>query len=1111
MPPRPAGRTAARKADRPDKPERTVTRAFLFSDLRGYTDFVEGHGDAAAALLLREYRELVRAAVANGGGAEVKTEGDSFYVVFESALAALECAVAIQRGAEAHNASHADLPIRIGMGLHVGETVPYDDQFVGGAVNVGARIASKAKAGELLVSDTFRGLVRTGQRYAMEDLGPQRLKGVTERLRAWKVDWREPAAPAPTRGAPRSEEATTLPLLSRSEPVVPRPVPGQLVCPVVVGRTAERARFAEHLTLAREGRGQTVLLSGEAGVGKSAFTRQAIERATAEGFRVLYGVTVESDGGLPYAPFVAAVRSGFRGIERERLGRVLAQTAPDLAQLFPELSKAVRSEAASTVEQHRLSVAFQGLFSAFAREAPVLLVVEDLHWCDEASLSLLHYLARELRDTRVLLLGTYRSDEMHRRHPLLRVLAGMQRERLVGEIALGKLTPEEVGELIRATLLPTDPNISVSEEFRDALYARSEGNPFFTEELIKALVESGDMFHREDTGWARKPLDQMKIPGSVREAVRARVEKLTSDAQATLSAAAAIGLRFSFDLLRAVRGVSEPELEAQLREFVEQQLVIELGGRSDDYGFRHALTKEVVYDDLMVRERKRLHRAVADALAADARSEPALVAHHLIAAADHEAAVPFLLEAARRAHRAFAPRDAAAHYERAIEIGVPAEQLGPTLEALAETYYLFDFARSRKASEEAAALYREQGDVRGASRMLRLASRNVWQQGEPERPSRLAQEAIDVLDGLDETVELGRAIANLAILRMVARHDNEAVALAERAQAIGERFADAWTTSNALITKGTATRNLGIGQRAEGKVLMMRGLEIAKEAGLAEVALRAYNNLVIGADIEPAERDRIFAEGIEYAQRHGIEQPMLLAGRAFDAFLRGDWDESLAIGERVPEGSFWYDGMVMATRIQIALGRQGPAVALGMVRRSAEQAKRGTEAQRVALPLSQAVFVTAVAEERAECEAWDRELRARAERDAGLLRTLATGPIHLAIAGAAYLDDPSWMELLSSALPPDVEGEGSRLLIDAAKAFFARDAVGCALATTRYNDFMRSRRFGYRPAPLLFARELRRAGVPLGPEWKVPLAGLREQFERARADWLLAELDKIEG
>ncbi|HEX4743111.1 MAG TPA: hypothetical protein VFW12_00405, partial [Candidatus Limnocylindria bacterium] len=378
-------------------------------------------------------------------------------------------------------------------------------------------------------------------------------------------------------------------------------------------------------------------------------------------------------------------------------------------------------------------------------------------------------------------------------------------------------------------------------------------------------------------------------------------------------------------------------------------------------------------------------------------------------------------------------------------------------------------------------------------------------------PSELAQEAIDVLDGLEETVELGRAIANLAGLRMVARADTEAVALAERAHAIGERFGDTWTTANALITKGTALRNLSQGGRAEGKALMTRGLELAKEAGLAEVALRAYNNLVIGADIEPAERDRVLAEGIEYAERHGIEQPMLLASRAFDAFLRGDWDESLAVGERVPEGSFWHDGMVVATRINIALGRQGPGAALPMARRSAEKASRGTEAQRTVLPLAQMVFVAAMAEERAECETWMRELRGRAERDPGVLRLLAQGPVHLAAGAAAYLGDRGLVDLLGPAVPADEDGEGPRLLLAAASAFFARDAAECGRATTRYNEFMQSKRFGYRPSPLLFARELRRAGVPLGPEWREPLARMRDHLERARADWLLAELAKIEA
>ncbi|HUG55447.1 MAG TPA: AAA family ATPase, partial [Candidatus Limnocylindrales bacterium] len=360
------------------KPPATAMRAFLFSDLRGYTAFVESHGDAAAAGLLKEYRGLVRREVAKHKGAEVKTEGDSFYVVFTSPSAALDCAVAILRKVEARNAKEPGHPLRVGLGLHAGETVEFDDQFVGSAVNVAARLTAKAEAGELIVSDTCRGLVRTATSHAMTEQGALRLKGVSERIRAWKVEWREDVPPAAPE-APAQPSA----LLSPSAPAGPAgPAPGQLVSPVMIGREAEAARLVEMLALAAGGRGQTVLLAGEAGVGKSAIVRAAQEAASARGFRLLYGATMESDGGLPYAPFVAAVRSGFRGLDRDRLGRVLAQTAPDLAQLFPELGRDAREP--SSAEQLRLSVAFHGLFTAFAREAPVLLVVEDLHWADEA-------------------------------------------------------------------------------------------------------------------------------------------------------------------------------------------------------------------------------------------------------------------------------------------------------------------------------------------------------------------------------------------------------------------------------------------------------------------------------------------------------------------------------------------------------------------------------------------------------------------------------------------------------------------------------------------------------------------------------------------------------
>ncbi|HUG06601.1 MAG TPA: AAA family ATPase, partial [Candidatus Limnocylindria bacterium] len=997
---------------------------------------------------------------------EVKTEGDSFYVVFESPSAALECAVAIQRAAHEHASHGTGAPIRVGIGIHAGETVPYDDQFVGSAVNVAARLASKARAGEIVASDTLRGLVRTQVRHEMDDRGPLRLKGVGERVRAWSVEWRDGVA-APAEKAP----AVPLALLAATVSAPISPAPGQIVCPIVVGREAEHTRFGEILSLAAEGRGQAVVLAGEAGVGKSAFVRDSIAAAGRAGFRVLYGATLESDKGLPYAPFVSAVRSGFRGIARDRLGRVLTQAAPDLAQLFPELGKAQRAEGASAVEQHRLSVAFLGLFATFAREAPVLVVVEDLHWADEASLGLFHYLARELRDARVVLLGTYRSDEMHRRHPFLRALGAMQRERVVAEISLGRLDKEQVRALIDATFRQKDPNIKITDEFRDAIYARSEGNPFFTEELLKSLVESGDLYFKPDTGWVRdKPIDQLRIPGSVREAVRERIDRLSADAQVTLSAASVFGLRVPFELLRAARGVPEAELEAHLRELIEQQLTVELGGDDDDYGFRHALTKEVVYDDLLVRERKRLHRGVADALARDAQAEPALVAHHLIAAGEGAAAIPHLVAAAERAWRAYAPREAVTHYEQAIDIGVSAEALPGLMERLAEAYHLFDYALSRKAAEEAAGLYRERGDTRGESRMLRLASRNMWQQGDPDRAAVVARTAIEVLAGQDETPELGRATANLATLRMLARADEESLELSDRAIAIGRRFADTWTIAQAQITKGTT---LAPRDWAAGTSLIREAVDFAIREGLAETAARGYNNLLVSSGGRPgAEQDALFEEAKTYMERHGLgEAPALRAGQAFAHWRKGEWDLAKVLAESVPDGSFWRRGAI-STLASIALGRESPERALAIREPLAREESKSQEAQTFALAAAMMAMLHLHAGSRDGVTDWLGILSERAQRDPGVARFLASGPALPAVLAAASLGDPRWLDRIEAALPEDPGSAASgHAALAIGRSIFALDAEACAQAVQAQYATLAERGWGAFPTSAILAAE----------------------------------------
>jgi|SRR6266850_1813077 len=181
----------APKIAKPSKPRSpTVTKAFLFSDLRSYTAFVERVGDEAAAGLLRAYRDLLRAEIARYRGAEIKTEGDSFYVVFEAASLAVLCAVAIQRRVATHNESHEDERLAVGVGVHAGETIAFDHQYVGSAVNIASRLASRAEAGEILISDTLRGLIRTGLQVGLTDRGALELKGMSEQVRAWSVEWK---------------------------------------------------------------------------------------------------------------------------------------------------------------------------------------------------------------------------------------------------------------------------------------------------------------------------------------------------------------------------------------------------------------------------------------------------------------------------------------------------------------------------------------------------------------------------------------------------------------------------------------------------------------------------------------------------------------------------------------------------------------------------------------------------------------------------------------------------------------------------------------------------------------------------------------------------------
>jgi len=898
-------------------PAQTLT--FLFSDLREYTPFVESYGDAAAAALIAAYREIVRAEVARTGGAEIKTEGDSFYVVFHSARAALDCAVRVLRAAERHTRERPDRPIRIGIGVHAGEPVPQEGQYVGSAVNVAARIAAKASAGELLVSGVVRGLIRTSATPPLEDRGEVELKGVAESVRLYSVTWRA------------GTDVDTSPMKPQpAETAVPADAPQgrQILCKEIVGRQKDLDALFGALASARARTGRAVLIGGEAGLGKSALLRRFGERATAEGASVLVGECIEVEARKPFGPFVQILRAALREQSAGDAERSLREHAVELMRFVPELARASATEpSVDQAERYRLHESFVSLFADLARDHPLVLVVEDLHWADEATLELFPYLARRLRAEPVLLLGTYRTDELHRTHPLNGLLAEVARTRVADRIRLQPLTLEETGAAMTSALgLKRPPSV----EFRQAVHEHCEGSPFFIEEVLKALVERGDLAHR-DGAWRRtKEVRAIAIPDSIRDAVRERLRRLPEEARQVLRIAAVIGQRFDLDLLLEIVGLAEREVLAALRTAIDGQLVVEVQGddAQETYSFRHALTREIIVGELMQRERRQLHRAIAEATekraGPGAAAEAEELAYHFDEARDNEKALRYHGLAAREARRLFAFARAARHLERWLELAPDDHHDVAEMQLMLAhmANLLNDYERAGRAADAAHAAFMAADDVRGGARALMRRTAADWSLGRPTRD--LGERIVRMVEPLGDTPELAKAYVGLAASRAIEGHDDQALSLAEKALALARRIGDAEAEAQSAPWIGLIRTRRG---DAGGLEILRSGLDIALRNELVETAQGLYHNTAVALNDlgrPRAEHRELLEQRLAHARRYGYRSSALVSTEAAARFLDGEWDAVLSLAEELDPASIWSAGARLSSACIVAL-RGGPA------------------------------------------------------------------------------------------------------------------------------------------------------------------------------------------
>lgn len=719
------------------------------------------------------------------------------------------------------------------------------------------------------------------------------------------------------------------------------------VSPVFVGRAGELTALTDAFVRAADGEPQALLVGGEAGVGKTRLIEEFVATAHDRGACVAVGGCVEIGAdGLPFAPFSTALRALSRRLPDE-LAEAAAGQEGELARLLPELGDVGSHEPSHENSTARLFELTVRLLERLAADRTIVLVLEDLHWADASTRHLLAYLLRTLRRGRIVVVATYRSDDIHRRHPMRPLLAELDRLRTIRRIELARFTRAEVRRQLTG-ILAAEPDAALV----DGVFDRSDGNAFFVEELVVS----------HEAGCAPGSLSE-----SLRDLLLVRVEALPEDAQRVSRIVAEGGSTVEYALLAAVARLSEDELIEALRAAVGANILIAVPD-GDGYRFRHSLVREAVSDDLLPGERSRLNRRYAEALEADpslvrADERATRTATYWYHAHDPAKALPAVLRAAVETRKRYAYAEQLRLLERAMELWDEApdevrRSLRPMdyaeayppcgcdpettplsyLDLLAEAAYAARLCgeRERALKTGKMALRLLEGDEAEERDPLRSAwfwterSRIVSGLGRSDGWAEIAT-AQELVKGLPPSGVHARVLVVAAGWGMLHKPGPESLAAAERAVEYARLVKDESIELSARLTLGTLQVNAG--DRETGLATMDEVRDRTRALGLHHESARAHVNL--SHSLENLGRSReavqVAEDGIRLTRDHGLldsegwirsnlAESQLSLGLWCEAQRNCEWLERSGIRSK-PRGA-------VALRLaQLAVSRGEPTVA----------------------------------------------------------------------------------------------------------------------------------------------------------------------------------------